>query len=326
MTFKELYERFRKERILEVKPSTRALHALAWKMLSPRLEDKDISEFGRLEARILLAEMLESKLAPKTSKDRMAFIRTMLHFAATELEQPVKSMAWGLKYPAGQPRKIKSFTEAEMLRLVKSAENEINGGNANILPALIAILTGMRIGETLALQWGDIDWRHNTINVCRNVVKAYDPELRKDRYFIGSPKTASGYREIPMLPTLRRVLRDIGGDTPDATHFVVGNSDKPKAHNNVRETYSRFLKKYRLPDINFHGLRHTYATLLVESGGDIKTISTLLGHSKVSLTLDLYVHPSVQAKRNVVNKAFRKLKIKESNKPDCLNQNSQHNE
>ena len=55
-------------------------------------------------------------------------------------------------------------------------------------------------------------------------------------------------------------------------------------------------------------MRHTYATLLVESGGDIKTISELLGHSKVSLTLDLYVHPSVETKRKVVNKAFRKFK------------------
>lgn len=100
----------------------------------------------------------------------------------------------------------------------------------------------------------------------------------------------------------------IGGKSPVNDFYVVGNSDSPKANNTVREAYSRFLKKYNLPKINFHGLRHTYATLLVESGGDIKTISTLLGHSKVSLTLDLYVHPSIDSKRKAVNKAFRKLR------------------
>lgn len=307
MKFSELYELFRAEKVLEVKPSTKALYALNWKMLSPRIGEKDISEFGRVEARFMLAEMLESGLSPKTAKDRISFIKHMLLFAATALEEKIKPTDWNLKYPQGEPRKTKSFTEAEMMRIVKAATEEIENGRTSVFPILLSILTGMRIGETLALRWGDIDWTHSTINVCRNVVKAYDPETKSDRYFVGSPKTRHGYREIPLLPVLRKTLREIGGKTPNSELFIVGNSDKPAGHSSVRETYSRFLKRHRLPKINFHGLRHTYATLLVESGGDIKTISTLLGHSKVSLTLDLYVHPSIESKRKAVNKAFRKL-------------------
>lgn len=307
MTFAELYDLFRAEKILEVKPSTKAQHALNWKMLSPVIGRKDISDFGRTEARFLLAELLESGLSPKTSKDRMAFIKQMLLFAATTLEEKIKPTDWHLKYPQGEPRKIKSFTEAEMMRIVKATTEEIENGRITVLPILISILTGMRIGETIALRWGDIDWTHNIISVRRNVVKAYDPETRSDRYFIGSPKTKQGYREIPMLPSLRRILRKIGGKTPYVDNYVAGNLEKPVGHSSVRETYARFLKRHRLPEINFHGLRHTYATLLVESGGDIKTISTLLGHSKVSLTLDLYVHPSIDSKRKAMNKAFRKL-------------------
>lgn len=309
MTFAELYDSFRAEKILEVKPSTKALHALNWKMLAPKIGIKDISEFGRAEARLLLAELLESGLSPKTSKDRMAFIKQMLLFAATTLEAKIKPTDWHLKYPQGEPRKIKSFTESEMMRVVKATKEEIENGRITVLPILLSILTGMRIGEILALKWGDIDWIHNIISVRRNVVKAYDPETKSDRYFIGSPKTKQGYREIPILPELRKVLRIIGGKTPNGGNYVVGNSGKPMAHSSVRETYSRFLKRQRLPEINFHGLRHTYATLLVESGGDIKTISTLLGHSKVSLTLDLYVHPSIESKRKAMNRAFRKLKL-----------------
>lgn len=307
MVFKELYEKFRADKILEIKPSTKALHALNWKLLAPKIGVKDISKFGRPEARLLLAELLESGLSPKTAKDRMAFIKQMLLFAATVLEIRIRPTGWGLKYPEGQPRKIQSFTEAEMLRIVRHSVVEINDGRTTLLPVLLSILTGMRIGETLGLQWGDIDWTRNIINIRRNVVKAYDPETKSDRFFVGTPKTKQGYREIPLLPTLRKTLRTIGGKSPVNDFYVVGNSDSPKANNTVRETYSRFLKKYNLPKINFHGLRHTYATLLVESGGDIKTISTLLGHSKVSLTLDLYVHPSIDSKRKTVNKAFRKL-------------------
>lgn len=308
MNFEELYRQFRADKVLEVKPSTRALHAMHWKMLEPKIGEKDISGFGRPEARLLLAELLESGLSPKTAKDRMAFVKQMLLFAVTTLEVKIKPTEWRLRYPEAEPRKIKSFTEGEMMRIVRHSTEEIAQGRVNILPALISLLTGMRIGETLALKWGDIDWTHNIISVHRNVVKAYDPETKSDRYFVGTPKTKSGYREIPLLPALRKELRAIGGKSPDPGFFIVGNSDRPKANNTVRETYSRFLKRYRLPDINFHGLRHTYATLLVESGGDIKTISELLGHSKVSLTLDLYVHPTAETKRKTVAKAFRKLK------------------
>lgn len=307
MTFAELYESFRAEKILEVKPSTKALHALNWKMLSPRIAERDIASFGRADARLMLAELLDSGLSPKTAKDRMAFIKQMLLFAATTLEAKIKPTDWNLKYPQAAPRKIKCFTEAEMIRIVNHALEEIADGRQGVLAVLISILTGMRIGEVLGLQWGDIDWNHNTITVHRNVVKAYDPEAKADRYFVGTPKTRHGFREIPLLPILRKALKTAGGKTPDASAFIVGNSQKPKAHSSIRETYERFLKRHRLPAINFHGLRHTYATLLVESGGDIKTISTLLGHSKVSLTLDLYVHPSIDSKRKAVNKAFRKL-------------------
>ena len=270
MVFKELYEKFRADKILEIKPSTKALHALNWKLLAPKIGEKNISEFGRPEARLLLAELLESGLSPKTAKDRMAFIKQMLLFAATVLEIKIRPTVWGLKYPEGQPRKIQSFTESEMLRIVRHSVDEISDGRVTLLPVLLSILTGMRIGETLGLQWGDIDWMRNIINIRRNVVKAYDPETKSDRFFVGTPKTKQGYREIPLLPTLRKTLRTIGGKSPVNDFYVVGNSDSPKANNTVRETYSRFLKKYNLPKINFHGLRHTYATLLVESGGRYK--------------------------------------------------------
>ena len=85
MTFAECYENFRLEKSIEVKPSTQAQHAMHWKMLSTAIADKDVSEFGRMDAIELLSKLLESGLSPKTAKDRMAFVKQLLIYGATNL-------------------------------------------------------------------------------------------------------------------------------------------------------------------------------------------------------------------------------------------------
>lgn len=292
-----------------------------WKYLEPKIGTTDISDFGRQNARFLLATMINEGLSPKVSRDRIAFIRQLLIFASQELEMRVKSLNWQLRYPASPPKKIKNFTEAEMLRIVKATISEIESGNQSNLPALIALLTGMRIGEVLGLKWKDIDFDRKIVNVERNVTISYDPELKTQRYLLGAPKTAKGFRTIPLLPTLKNALKIISGKMPSDELFVVGNSNKPKSHSYVRDCFDRLLKRNNLPDINFHGLRHTFATLLVESGGDIKTISDILGHANVATTLNLYVHPSLDAKIKVVNKAFRKLRGIEKDEVILYDQN-----
>lgn len=311
MTFQELYDQFLIFKRIEVRPGTLGLYLQNWKYLGPKLCEREVSTFGQADARFLLATMIDEGLHPKTAKDRMSFVKQMILFAARELEQTVKPTDWKLKYPASRPREIKNFTEAEMLRIVKGVCAEIDNGETFCLPVLIALLTGMRIGEVAGLRWGDIDFVHNLVKVERNVTRALDPATGKERFFVGSPKTSSGYREIPVLPLLRRVLRQTGGKSPNSEDYICGtidNKKQPRTAHSIRDSYERFLKRHKLPKINFHGLRHTYATLLVESGGDIKTISTLLGHSTVALTLNLYVHPSLESKRKVTNRAFRKLK------------------
>lgn len=311
MTFQELFDKWHAAKLLEVRPGTASLYLHNWKALAPDISGLDITAFGIVEARFQLARMIDAGTHPKTAKDRMSLIKQLLFYAAHELEAAIKPTNWHLKYPPSRPRKIQNFTEAEMLRIVKAVCGEIDQGKLTCLPVLISILTGMRIGEVIGLRWGDVDFEHNLISVERNVTRAQDPVTGKDRLFVGAPKTANGYREIPVLPLLRRVFRQVGGRDPEKHHYICGalnDKAEPRLPSVVRDSYKRFLKRHRLPKINFHGLRHTYATLLVESGSDIKTISTLLGHSNVSLTLNLYVHPSLDSKRRATNKAFRKLK------------------
>ncbi|MDE6801308.1 MAG: site-specific integrase [Muribaculaceae bacterium] len=308
MNFKELYDRFVPVKMLEVKGSTINTYRLTWKYLEPKIGTTDISKFDRQQAKYLLATMIEDGLGPKSARDRMCFVKQLLMYAAKELEISIKPIDWQLKYPKSPGRAVQNFTESEMLRIVKAVTKEVESGTHTALPILVAVLSGLRIGEIVGLKWKDIEYSRNILNVRRNVVKTYDPETGTDKMMIGTPKTASGYRDVPLLPTLKRTLKTVGGLHPDPEYYVVGNSSNPKGHHAVRDTYSRFLRRNNLPSVNFHGLRHTFATLLVESGGDIKTISVILGHADVSTTLNLYVHPSLDAKRKVVNKAFKKLR------------------
>lgn len=309
MTFDELFTQWITVKELECKASTLSNYRLQWMSLQPHVEGKDVASFGRQEARLLLHMLLGEGLAPKSARDRMAQLKQMMRFAALELAVKIKPLEWNLRYPESKPREIKNFTEAEMLRIVRHSTEEIERGVYTSLPALISILTGMRLGEVAALRWGDVDFVHRTISVRRTAARIYNPVERRQDLTVSTPKTKSGYREIPMLPTLKTCLRLYGGTDFNPTDYVWGNRDQISDPALARSAFSRFLKRYRLPEVNFHGLRHTYATLLVESGGDIKTISTLLGHSDVSTTLNLYVHPSLDSKRKVTNKAFRKLKV-----------------
>lgn len=308
MTFNELYPHWIANKRLDVKAGTVANYQMVWTLIQEKLGPQDVSSFGRIEARMLLSEFLDSGLSPKTSRDRMAMIKQMVSFGALELEIPIKPLKWGLKYPTTEGRELKHFTEAETLRIVTRGMEEIENGEYSVVPILIALLTGMRIGEVAGLRWADIDNVHNIITVRRNVIKIYSPEEHKERLSVGSPKTKNAYRDIPMLSILKKCLRIYGGPKPNPEYYVIGNREVPMGPNPIRSRMERFMDRHRLPKVNFHGLRHTYATMLVTAGGDLKTVSTLLGHSDVALTMNLYVHPSIESKRAAVNKAFRKVR------------------
>ena len=122
---------------------------------------------------------------------------------------------------------------------------------------------------------------------------------------VGTTKTRAGYRDVPLLPVLKQALRALyKGNT---SIYIVSGTDTPLDPHVLREKFKNLQQRLGLPHITFHGLRHTFASMLVEAGGDVKTISIILGHSTVAMTLNLYVHPSEDAKRKAVSRAFKGL-------------------
>lgn len=170
------------------------------------------------------------------------------------------------------------------------------------MAVLLCLHTGLRLGELCALKWEDIDLEDRLLTVNRTVQRLYvEGQMTKTILMETSPKSAHSKREIPlseeMVELLFRVCDDLSRE--DKERYLFGGK-KPLEPRTLQNHFKRFLKEAELPDKNFHILRHTFATNCIEGGTDVRSLSEILGHSDVQITLNRYVHPSMDAKRRYI--------------------------
>lgn len=164
----------------------------------------------------------------------------------------------------------------------------------------------MRVGEVCGLRWEDIDLQRRVLHVSRTRSYVWNVITKQCETYEDTPKTKNSDREIPISNSLYSALCRLRKQRdPELFPYVVGSTNKGTNNRNINETLRRILLNLKLPPITFHGLRHTFATRLVESKCDIKTVSTILGHSTVATTLNLYVHPDTDQKRKALAKLNR---------------------
>lgn len=311
MTFDELYNIWWKDKTSEIRTSTASLYTTNWLSIKKIVGEMDIETFDMRKAQSVLNKMIENGLGAKSAHDRIAVVKMMLVFALQNLSIPVKPLDWKLRYPAAKRRLLKCFGRDESKKIIRYVHKEIKDGKTSTFPVALSLLTGLRLGEVCGLRWEDFDFAHKTFVVQRKIISFHDPVECHTKTEIGPPKSSAGYREVPVVPILMKLLRLAYGDVTKRKGYVVGDGETPRGVRTLRDSYSRFLKRYKLPKINFHGLRHTFATILIESGVDVKTVSDIIGHADVSTTFNLYVHPSADAKKKAVLKAFRGFKLEE---------------
>jgi integrase len=160
-----------------------------------------------------------------------------------------------------------------------------------------------------ALKWQDIDIANGVIKVKRTIQRIYTSEegRRKTELFIDTPKTKNSLREIPISKELLRMLRPVKKIVNDS-FFVLTNDIKPTEPRTYRCYYVKLMTQLEIPHLKFHGLRHSFATRCIESKCDYKTVSVLLGHSNITTTLNLYVHPNLEQKKKCIEQMFKILK------------------
>ena len=242
--------------------------------------------------------LLAQKLAPKTIKDILVVLRSILKDAARHWPDLFPKVE--IAYPKERKREARVLTQEEEARLTGYLLRDLDPCKFGVL---LALLTGIRIGELCALKWENISLKDNTIRIAATMqrLKNLDAQGKnKTRIAIGSPKSETSARIIPLSDCTAALCRRMMPENP-ACFVLTGTPDYMEPR-----TLQYRLQKYAagcgLADIHFHTLRHTFATRCVEVGFEIKSLSEILGHASPTVTLDRYVHSSMELKRANMNK------------------------
>ena len=241
-------------------------------------------------------------LAPKTIQDILSVCRLLICFG---IEKGYLPSGYTLNKinPSKDIKQIENkinvFLPKERICLEKFA---LNGGTVRLFGIVLALYTGIRIGELCALRWNDIDLE-NGIMYVRNTIqrlKDYSNIGRgKTKLIIGPPKTVSSARIIPLSSFLVDKLKWY---TTSSKFFFLTGKDTPEEPRSYLYFYKKQLEMCGLPEYTFHTIRHTFATRCIEEGIDVKSLSEILGHSNVKITMNRYVHPSLEMKRQQLEK------------------------
>lgn len=176
--------------------------------------------------------------------------------------------------------------------------------NPTCLGVLLACCTGIRIGELCALTWSDINFEEGVLEVRRNMQRVKDcgEGGAGTRILLQTPKTLSSARRIPLPDELLGVLMK---NRRPAGEYLVSGKRKPWAEaRTLQYRFAALLRKCGIGHFRFHALRHYFASLCIRLGFDAKSLSEILGHVNTQITLNLYVHTTVEHKRKLMNKAF----------------------
>ncbi|MGG5314655.1 tyrosine-type recombinase/integrase [Enterococcus sp. AZ072] len=287
-----------------VKQSTYANyeHKLIHYVLSA-IGDYSLNELDESVGEELLAVLQQRKLKPSTIQVIFRITNQCLTIAMRKKRIKVNPFTQ-VKLPKVEKTKNQAITRQEQKKLETLALSEKNGRG---LPALLALHAGLRIGETAALAWQDIDFENNLIHVrstFQRIIGLYSGKKTALIYTIS--KTASSLRSIPMSALLKRVLLK---QKKQATgKFVLTNNSEPLEPRLLTYHFHKLRLKAGLETTHFHQLRHTFATRCLESKGDIMSVSALMGHSSTQMTLDTYAGSLMEQQIQVVAQMEQSMK------------------
>lgn len=197
---------------------------------------------------------------------------------------------------------VQVFSTEEQTRLEGYIKENWNQTGFGIY---LCLYTGMRLGEICALRWKNINIQEGYLTVCATVqrlsIEQENGEI-KSRLFITSPKSETSVRQIPIPSFLLPDLQKNSKMTTADSFFLTSKSQCPMEPRTFQYQYKRFLHQAGVPYYNFHTLRHTFATRCITSGMDPKTLSEILGHADIKITMDYYFHSSFEFKKNQIEK------------------------
>ena len=247
-------------------------------------------------------EKTKKPLSGKTILEHHRLLRAMLH-KAVYWQLIVANPAERVQPPKARKPKRKSYDDEQTKILLENLELLSSEDTKYKVAIILTVFTGVRLGELMGLEWQDVDFKNGIISINRSSQYLADMGV-----FTKVPKTESSIREIAIPEFIISLLEEyklwyeeqksIYGELwTDSDRLFVQADGKPMHPSTISKWFVKYVGQIGLPVINFHGLRHTNASLLVAQNIDIAVISARLGHAQISTTLDFYVHPLLSHNR-----------------------------
>ncbi|MCM1276260.1 MAG: site-specific integrase [Lachnospiraceae bacterium] len=234
-------------------------------------------------------------LSAKSVHDILVVMRSVAKYA--EREYGYRNPMRNISMPKSESKEAEVFNKKERGRLQDYLQRNPTESNLGIL---LAMYSGLRIGELCALTWNDIDFRNGIVHVSKTVQRvARSSGNCKTAVIMTSPKSKTSVRDIPLPAFVCDILKH---NKRLGSSYILSGNNKPVEPRTMQNRFKAVLKECGIRSANFHLIRHTYATVCIESGFDAKTVSELLGHSNVNITLNRYVHSSMETKKKCVDK------------------------
>lgn len=304
MKISEIIKLWENDKKLYVKKSTYSAYLLLIENhINPYFADKE--QITEEDVQKFVLTELRKGLSQKSIKDIIIVLKMILKFAVKQKLLSYNEIE--IKFPTvGEKTDLEVLNKNDHKKIINYLQENFTFKNLGIY---ICLSTGMRIGEICGLLWSDIDVESGIIKVRRTVQRIYviDGETRHTEILIDTPKTKNSIRDIPMTTELYKIIKPLK-KVVNNDFYVITNEAKPTEPRTYRNYYERLIKRLGIPKLKFHGLRHSFATRCIESKCDYKTVSVILGHSNISTTLNLYVHPNMEQKKKCIDQMYRALK------------------
>ena len=301
-----------------LKPSSRAKYRTDIENhIKPFFGDKLPGEILPEEIDGFTRSLLTGKgLSPKTVRSILTLFHSILSYTGKRSGGKLPDVE--ITYPKSFRKNTRVLDEKEETALVQLLAREMDACKFGVY---LALRTGMRIGEICALRWCDISFEAAAISVCHTALRLprgnacqADPDrpsaaagddggalaLSRTELVIGTPKSESSLRLIPLMPDIATLCERFRPEEPEA--FLLTGTDRCMDPRKLQRHLKKYLEECGIPEAHFHTLRHTFATRCVEAGFDVKTLSEILGHSNIGITMNLYVHPNLDLKRENMNR------------------------
>ena len=232
--------------------------------------------------------LIESGLSEQSANAVLIFLHSVIKYGHQQYNLPMPEF----KYFQSFPKEMRVFSQEEQRVLVEYLKKDMDIYKFGVL---IALYTGIRVGELCGLQWGDIE--ENCIRIRRTVIRLKKENSEGTEIVVSPPKTKKSVRTIPIISSLEELITKFGkGHSTE--EYIIASPMIPITEPRVMQyKFKSYLRELNIDGASFHSLRHSFATRCTELQMDAHTLAEILGHSSVQTTLNRYVHSSLSLKR-----------------------------